>query len=345
MEDHDGWITRDDLASFSVEIDDDPPHVAYRGHDVFGCGPWCQGPVTLQTLSILEGYDLKRFEPGSADTIHLILEALKAAFSDREQYVGDPNFVDVPMDGLLHPAYAEEWRTRINLATASPGMPDPGNPWTYMDREVPVNARQPQAFAGPVEPDTSHLCVVDSEGNAMSATPSDGFGGTPVIPGLGFTVSGRGVQSWLDAGHPSEMAPGKRPRLTPNPGLVLKDGEVFAPYGTPGNDTQPQAMVQFLVNLLDYGMNPQEAVEAPRVATYSFPRSTHPHPYTPGLTYLESRLSSDVIDDLRRRGHNIELWPEFAAPAGSICAVVCDRQRGFITGAADPRRLAYAAGW
>ncbi|MEZ4569225.1 MAG: gamma-glutamyltransferase [Thermomicrobiales bacterium] len=214
-----------------------------------------------------------------------------------------------------------------------------------MNRDLTVQHRSPRAFQAPVEPDTSFLCVVDADGNAMAATPSDGFGGSPMIPGLGFAVSSRGVQSWLEPEHPSVMAPGKRPRLTPNPGMVLKDGRVFAPYGTPGNDTQPQAMVQFLVNLLDHGMNPQESVEAPRVATYSFPRSTHPHPYAPGLAYAEDRFSSNEIEELVRRGHKIEMWPELAAPAGSVCAIVCDAEREFLVGAADPRRLAYAIGW
>ena len=344
MRDRQGWMTREDLAAFAVEVDDQPPSVDYRGHQVFGCGPWCQGPVALQTLSILNGYPLSELEPGSPDLLHLILESLKAAFSDREQFVGDPNFVDVPMEGLLDPAYASEWRDRIRIDTAFEGMPDPGNPWHQMGRVESADVRRPQAFAAPVEPDTSFLCVVDADGNSMAATPSDGFGGTPIIPGLGFVVSSRGVQSWLDPSHPSVMAPGKRPRLTPNPGMVLKDGRLFAPYGTPGNDTQPQAMTQFLINLIDHGMNPQEAVEAPRVATYSFPRSTHPHPYTPGLAFAEGRFSQAAIDDLTRRGHKIEMWPDLAAPAGSLCTIVCDPSRGFLTGAADPRRLAYAIG-
>lgn len=341
----DGWITRDDLATFAVEVEENPPHVNYRGYEVFGCGPWCQGPVALETLSILAGYDLSDLGPGSADLFHLILEALKAAFADREQYVGDPNYVDVPLEGMLDSGYAAAWRERIRTDVAFPGMPEAGNPWAHMGQEGTINHRAARAFDAPVEPDTSFLCVIDREGNAMAATPSDGFTGTPLIPGLGFIVSGRGVQSWLDPDHPSAIEPGKRPRLTPNPGLVLKDGQVFAPYGTPGNDTQPQAMVQFLVNLIDYEMNPQEAVEAPRVATYSFPRSTHPHPYSPGLTYAESRLPVQVIDDLRMRGHDVELWPELAAPAGSICTIVRDPDGGFLTGAADPRRLAYAFGW
>jgi gamma-glutamyltranspeptidase / glutathione hydrolase len=345
MNAHDGWMTTEDLANFSVEIDEKPPTVTYRGHDVYGCAAWCQGPVALETLSILEGYDLARLGANSSDSLHLIIEALKAAFADREHFLGDPNFIDVPIEGMLSREYAAQWRERISLNRASPGMPDAGNPWQFMGRKDVVLRRRARAFAAAVEPDTSFVCVIDSAGNAIAATPSDGFGGSPIIPGLGFAISSRGSQSWLDPEHPSAVAPGKRPRLTPNPGMVMKDGAIFAPYGTPGNDTQPQAMVQFLVNLLDHQMNPQEAVEAPRVATYSFPRSSHPHPYTPGLTYAEARIPASTIDELRQRGHDVQLWPQLAAPAGSVCAIVRDLGLGFLTGAADPRRLAYAIGW
>ncbi len=346
MNEHDGWMTAGDLGAFQVEVDDSPPLVSYRGHEVYGCGAWCQGPVALETLSILEGYDLAQYEPNSPESLHLILESLKASFADRERYVGDPNFVDVPVDGLLAPGYAQQWRDRISQNKAFPGMPLPGDPWFHMERSSANTMwREPRAFSAPVEPDTSFVCVVDEAGNAFAATPSDGFGGSPIVPGLGFAISGRGVQSWLDADHPSSLAPGKRPRLTPNPGMILRDGNLFAPYGTPGNDTQPQAMVQFVVNLLDHRMNPQEAVESPRVATYSFPRSSHPHPYTPGLAYAESRISRPVIEELRRRGHAIQMWPDLAAPAGSLCSIVIDSATGFLTGAADPRRLAYAIGW
>ena len=337
-------MTAADLANFQVEIDESPPRVDYRDLTVFGCGPWCQGPVALQTLAILDGYDLSRLGHNSPDHLHLLIESLKAAFADREQFVGDPNFVDVPIDGLLHPDYAAEWRDRIDSSSAAPGMPHPGNPWPYQGRSDSVRRRTPAAFNAPVEPDTSFVCVVDRDGNAMAATPSDGFGGSPIVPGLGFVISGRGVQSWLEPDHPSSVAPGKRPRLTPNPGMILRDGKLFAPYGTPGNDTQPQAMVQFVINLVDFGMNPQEAVEAPRIATYSFPRSTHPHPYTPGLAFAESRISAKAIEGLRSFGHDVKFWPDLAAPAGSICAIVVDQEHGFLVGAADPRRLAYAAG-
>ncbi len=339
------WLTLDDLGAFSVEIES-PVSVRYRGYDVLGCRPWCQGPTALEALSILEGYDLAAHGQGSPEALHLILEALKAAFADRERFYGDPRFVDVPIDGLLHPEYAAAWRDRIDPRRASSGMPEAGDPWRYGGGGLATAAvAAPRAFDAPVEPDTSFLCVVDEWGNTFAATPSDGGGASPIIPGLGFIVSGRGVQSWLDPAHPSAIAPGKRPRLTPNPGLIMRDGRVFAPYGTPGLDVQPQAMVQLVVNMIDFGMEPQAAIEAPRVASFSFPASTHPHPYQPGLVRTESRIPAETLAELERLGHRVERWPDWAAQAGALCTVVADPGRGFLTGAADPRRMAYAMGW
>jgi gamma-glutamyltranspeptidase/glutathione hydrolase len=342
-----GFLTLDDLRSFSVEVET-PVSVRYRGYDVCSCRPWCQGPVAAEALAILEGYDLVDMGHNSAAALHVIIEALDAAFADRERYYGDPKFIDVPIDGLLDPGYAASWRDRIDPHQAFTGMPEPGDPWRYQPQAVGAAGgtwREPRPFAARVDPDTSYLCVVDEQGNAFSATPSDGVTNTPIVPGLGIIVSGRGGQSWLDPEHPSAIAPGKRPRLTPSPGMIMKDGRVFAPYGTPGNDVQPQAMVQLAINLIDFGMDPQAAVEAPRVASFNYPRSSHPHPYSPNLVNAESRIPSQVLQSLREMGHLVEPWPEWEPRAGSLCAVVADPDRGTLTGAADPRRLAYAIGW
>jgi gamma-glutamyltranspeptidase/glutathione hydrolase len=341
-----GLLTTEDLASFAVTVES-PLSVTYRGYEVFACRPWCQGPVVLQTLRILEGYDLAALGHNSADTLHLILDALKAAFADRERYYGDPDFVDVPIEGMLHPDYAAGWRERIALDRAFPEMPEPGDPWSFNGQgERADTSRLPQGdFELSAARDTSYLCVVDAEGNAFSATPSDGVGDAGLVPGLGFMVSDRGTQSWLDPNHPSSILPGKRPRLTPSPGLVMKDGKLIGPYGTPGGDVQPQAMVQFLVNLIDFGMDPQAAIEAPRVATYSFPDSFSPHTYSPGLVKAESRIPESVTDELIRRGHTVERWDEFVRAAGSLCAVIVDEEDGALLGAADPRRTGYAMGW
>jgi gamma-glutamyltranspeptidase/glutathione hydrolase len=340
-----GWLTMEDLAEFHVGVEE-PVKTTYRGYEVYACGPWCQGPVVPQTLNILEGFDLESMDRFGADVYHLILESLKASFADRDRYYGDPRFVDVPMDGLLSKEYATEWRARIDPKRASPGMPEPGDARRFSARSEgqPSKWTYPAPLTGPVEPDTSYVCVVDKEGNAFSATPSDGVTGGPLVEGLGFIISSRGVQSWLDPTHPAVLAPGKRPRLTPSPGMVLKDGRLLMPYGTPGNDMQPQAMVQFLVNLIDFGMDPQQAIEAPRCATFSFPRSSDPHPYTPGLAHIETRVDPSVPTALEQMGHNIHVWPEWARAAGSLGAIRIDEHEGVLHGGADPRRLAYAIG-
>ncbi len=342
---HGAWLALDDLAEFRVEVEP-ALRTTYRGVEVFGCGPWCQGPVALEALTILDGYDLGSLEPNGADLLHLVLEALKAAFSDRDRYVADPRFVEVPMDGLLSAGYAARWRERIDPRRASPGMPEPGDPWPFsqVPHTRPDTWRFPEPVPGTPPPDTSYLCVVDSQGNAFSATPSDGIGHAPIVEGHGFAISERGGQSWADAWHPASVEPKKRPRLTPAPGLVrFPDGRVM-PYGTPGNDVQPQAMVQFLINLLDHGMNLQQAVEAPRLATYSYPASSDPHPYRPGLARVEGRIPQATIEDLSGRGHRIEVWPDWIGVAGSLGAVMQSEERPVLHGAADPRRTAYVIG-
>lgn len=249
------------------------------------------------------------------------------------------------MPGLLDPDYGAERRGLIDARRACPEMPSPGDPWKYQAGPRPERKyRHPEPVGGRMEADTSYICTVDRWGNAFSATPSDGVTSTPVVPGLGCIISSRGMQSWLDPDHPSCLAPGKRPRLTPSPGMVCKDGHLFMPYGTPGNDMQPQAMVQYLVNLIDYGMNPQQAMDAPRCATFSFPRSSDPHPYTPGLAQIESRVDPEIAETLGRMGHNLQLWPDWATAAGSLGAIQVNHDNGVLHGAADRRRMAYAMG-
>lgn len=342
---HGGWLSLEDLDAFEPEVER-ALCTEYQGYEVYACGPWCQGPVVLQSLNILEGYDLAGMGLASVDYYHVILESLKAAFADRDRYYGDPRFVDVPLDGLLSKEYAAAWRDRIDPATATPGMPEPGDAWAFSDADHPGEDgyRTPNPQAGPRDPDTSYLCIVDSYGNAFSATPSDGARETPVVPGLGFIISSRGVQSWLDPDHPASIRPGKRPRLTPNPGIVVKDGEFVMPYGTPGADVQPQAMIQFLVGTLDQGLDIQQAIETPRAATYSFPGTHDPHVYTPGVVKLEARAGNEVVEGLGARGHDIHVWPEWTGVAGSLGAVKA-KTNGSYFGAADPRRVAYALGW
>jgi gamma-glutamyltranspeptidase/glutathione hydrolase len=339
-----GFLDYDDLANFSVKIEP-PVSTSYRGYEVYACGPWCQGPVVPQTLNILENFDIAALGHNSPRSLHLIIESLKAGFADRHAYYGDPDFVDVPMKGLLDKAYAKQWAERISPKSAWNDMPQPGNPWAFEGRPAPAGYQHPQAHPGPLGSDTSYLCVIDAEGNGFSATPSDGVRYTPVVPEVGVVLSPRGFQSWLDPNHPSSLAPNKRPRLTPNPGLMLKDGKLFMTYGTPGLDVQPQAMTQLILNVVDHKMDLQAAIEQPRVATFNFPASQHPHNYTPGQLCAEGRIPAETLAELSKLGHQVTKWPDFIAQAGALCAISADTEYGPRAAGADPRRTAYAMGW
>jgi gamma-glutamyltranspeptidase / glutathione hydrolase len=339
-----GLLTLEDLAVFQVGVDL-PPSIDYKGVQVYTCGPWCQGPVTLQTLSILEGLDLRSLGHNSAAYLHTVIEALKLAYADRHAYYGDPDFVEVPMKGLLDPAYGAERRGMIDARRACPEMPSPGDPWKYQGGPRPESKyRHPEPVGGRMEADTSYICTVDRWGNAFSATPSDGIGGSPVVPGLGFVVSARGSQTWLDPDHPCALEPGKRPRLTPNPAMAFRDGKLWMPFGTPSGDVQCQSMVQMFLNVTEFGMDVQQAIEAPRVSTWSFPNSFWPHAYHPGLIGIEGRFDGETISGLEERGHRVDIWDDWTPRMGALCAIEVDRQRGALFCGADLRRDGYALG-
>jgi gamma-glutamyltranspeptidase / glutathione hydrolase len=337
-----GLLTAEDFSEFRVAIE--PPVQARFGKiDVYGCGPWCQGPMMLQALSVLDGIDLQKMGHNSTAYIHTLVEAIKLAAADRDAYYGDPRFVDVPMDVLLSKEYADARRTMIRPDQAWPEMPaagDVGNggvPW----KGAPMGAEG----AAESDMDTSYLCVMDKDGNAFSATPSDGSPSGPVVPGTGLVSSPRGSQSWADPNHPCCVEPGKRPRLTPNPAMAMVEGEMIMPFGSPGGDVQTQAMLQVFLNIFVWGMDTQAAIEAPRFATYSFPASFEPHDYQPGLLKLEGRIDKSIGDELASLGHRIEWWADRVWMAGSVCAILKDQTSGIMRGGADIRRTAYAVGW
>jgi gamma-glutamyltranspeptidase/glutathione hydrolase len=272
-----------------------------------------------------------------------VTEALKLAYADRQCYYGDPKFVSVPMDTLLSASYADQQRKRIDPLKAAPGMPLPG----AINGHAAHSPQLPPAAQGnpPPAPDTSYVSVIDRHGNAFSATPSDASSATPVIPDIGLCPSSRGSQSWCDPNHPASVAPGKRPRLTCSPAMALRNGKAYMPFGSPGNDVQPQAMLQVFLNLHVFGMDLQSAIEAPRFATYSYPSSSEPHTYLPARLTLESRVPRANGDALASLGHDIKWWPELEEAAGAVCAVRVNPETGVLEGGADPRRLAYALGW
>ena len=343
-----GLMTMEDLADFHV-LEEEPVVTEFLGHQVYACGPWCQGPTLLEAMNILANFDLLALGHNSAGYLHALMSALNLAFADREAFIGDPEFVDVPIDGLLSKEYAAKQAERVDMNQAFSDMPEPGDPWAQQGGAHPWRYdgahRVPQASGAEYQHDTSYCTAVDSEGNAFSCTPSDPANSMPFVPGVGATVSGRGSQSWLDPAHPSCLAPWKRPRLTPNPALTLKDGAFYMTLGTPGGDVQPQAMLQVFLNHVLFGMLPQMAIEAPRAATANFPNSFWPHAYEPGSARAEARLLSDTGPALTGMGYKMGSWPDFSWPPGSVCAIVKDPETGFLLAGADPRRESYAAGW
>lgn len=345
--DHGGWLAADDLAGYRSEIAP-PVGASFRDIEVLTCGAWCQGPVLLQMLSLLAGDDLRGLGHNTPGYVHLVTEIMKLCFADRDRYYGDPRFVPVPMETLLSSEYAAERRQMVRADRAWPGMPPAGAVASHA-RAIGTGPGEPAAPVAASYPglpgDTSYVCVVDREGNAFSATPSDVSWESPIIPGLGFCPSSRGSQSWADPGHASSVHPGKRPRLTPNPALALRRGALAMPFGAPGGDLQPQGMLQVFLNHAVFGMPIQEAVEAPRFVTHSFPGSFEPHPYHPGRLDLERGIGADTGAALAALGHRVEWLPDLSIGTAGVCAIVADREAGMLHGGADPRRAARAMGW
>jgi len=342
-----GFLTMDDMASFRVGKEaPEMGRFSASGADfeVYTCGTWSQGPSFAQAIQILDGYDLESMGHNSADYIHVLAEAVKLSFADRDAFYGDPDMIDVPIKGLLDPSYALERRSQIDLEAAYPEMPPAGDPWGYEGRLAPSDYayQPPDPLAAGTEGDTSYACVVDKWGNMFSATPSDTIAMAPVIKGLGFAPSGRGTQSWLDSRHPSAIAPGKRPRLTPNALLASKNGHPWMPFGTPGGDAQVQTTLQFFLNQAVFHMSPQQAAEAARFQSKSFPDSFWPHAYYPGRLDLEGRIGEDIANNLTNRGHSVTWIDDYARITGDVCGITRDSTDGTVTAASDLRADAYA---
>jgi gamma-glutamyltranspeptidase/glutathione hydrolase len=287
-----------------------------------------------QVMNLLGAFAWDDVGHNSAEHLHRVVECIKIAFADRDALVGDPNFVDVPLARILDPAYARQrLRDVYDPARAHPDCPRP------------AGAPAADAMTAKDTPpgDTSYLAVVDRAGNAFSATPSDVSYSSPVVPGTGLCPSARGSASWADPRHPCGVAPGKRPRLTPNPAIWQTPEGRAMPFGTPGGDVQVQAMAQFLLNMHVFGLRPQAAVEQARGATYSFPGTFEPHAMRPAQVNLEAELAERLGPELEARGHTVVAWPERTYLAGAVCAVVPGPD-GLLVGAADPRRPTLAVG-
>jgi gamma-glutamyltranspeptidase / glutathione hydrolase len=345
QKEHGGWLTPEDLAEFHSRVEP-PCRIRFGDFDVCGCGPWSQGPMVLEALNILEDLDLKSMRHNSAAYVHAVTEALKLAAADREVYFGDPDFVDVPLDVLLSKDYAARRRAELDPAKAWPGMPPAGEVGGAL---IPPWRPDPSAGA-PLEiadtkPETSFLCVADRRGNVFAATPSDPTIGGAVVPGTGIVPSMWGSRGYTGADHPARVGPGRRPRMSANPAIAIKPGEMVMPFGSPGSEVLGQAMVQVFLNQVVFGMDPQSACEAPRFASYSWPESALPHSYRPGHLCIEEDVGTATGEALAAMGHRIEWWPERKYLAGSVCTIQSDLRSGVKWAGADPRRTAYAVGW
>ncbi|MFL5978782.1 MAG: gamma-glutamyltransferase family protein [Gaiellaceae bacterium] len=332
---HGGLLDGDDLASWQASVER-PVTRAYQGWDVSKTAAWGQGPVFLQQLALLDGFELgERVGP---DFVHTVVECAKLAFADREAWYGD---TDVPLDELLSPEYAAERRKLVGdeasgeLRPGSPGEREPRLP------HIP-DARAKPGTGEPTRGDTCHVDVVDSFGNAVSATPSGGWlHGSPVIPGLGFCLGTRAQMFWLEEGLPNSLAPRKRPRTTLSPSLARRDGETLA-FGTPGGDMQDQWSLVFFLTLVHFGLNAQEAIDAPMFHTEHFPESFYPRAARPRTLPLEARFEPAVVGELRRRGHLVELREPWSL--GRLSAAGKDGD-GVLYAAANPRGMqGYAVG-
>jgi gamma-glutamyltranspeptidase/glutathione hydrolase len=324
-----GLLGAGDLERFTTRIET-PARADYRGVTVFKCGPWSQGPVFLQQLKLLEGFDLAEMGHNSADYIHTVIEAAKLAFADREVYYGDPEFIDVPLDGLLSDRYAAIRRELIDSAHASMDQ-RPGDPIAMRQlREAPA------ADARPWGAGTIHVTAADRAGNMIAVTASGGWiPSSPVIDALGFPLGSRMQTFYLDEHHPNALMPGKRPRTTLSPSLAMVEGEPHLAFGTPGGDQQDQWTLQFFLNVVDFGMDLQAAIEAPKFSTPHFPSTFYPHNNRPGVLRIEVRVPENVRDALAARGHEIEVRPSWSE--GHVLAVHLNRKTGVLSGGADPR--------
>ena len=342
-----GLLELDDLAQYSARFEK-PVSTTYKGHQIL-CQPSnTQAPVLLQALNILESFDLRAMGHNSPRYIHTVAEALKLALADREAYYGDPEFATVPIDGLLSKEYGSARAGLIDAERAHPELPAQGDPFTY-SKEV-AGATQASVPAGgsgggdsSSDQGTTHIAVLDRDGNMVCATPSGGaFAKSVFFPQLGCALSTRIEMFNFEEGHPNALEPGKLPRITLVNYLVVKDGQPVMTIGCPGGDHQAQANLQLVLNTLVFGMDPQEAIEAPRFSTNSVTNSFYPHVYHPGELAVEAGFPEDTLAALRTLGHEIV---QVGVCGMGATVMRRDPTTGVLSGGADPRRACYAIGW
>ncbi len=353
---HHGLLTADDMARWEAPVEA-PVTYDYRGVTVVKGGPWSQGPVLLQQLALLQGFDLDDLDPVGPDFVHIVTECAKLAYADREAWYGDPDFVDVPMATLLSSSYNDARRRLVGERASldlRPGSPDGRKPYVLVGGlEVAPAAGLAGGIGEPtvselgvVAGDTVHLDIIDRWGNMVSATPSGGWlQSSPVIPALGFCLGTRQQISWLDEASASSLAPGKRPRSTLSPTLALKEGEPFMAFGTPGGDGQDQWSTQLLLHHLHHAMNLQEAIDCPEFNNDHAPSSFYPRAANPGGLVLEGRFPEKTARALAERGHRVRMGETWSGGRLTACAREETPEGTILKAGANPRGMqTYAVG-
>jgi gamma-glutamyltranspeptidase/glutathione hydrolase len=327
----DGFLAREDLERFETRIEE-PASLRFGDTELFKCGFWTQGPAELQTIALMERFDLKSMAPGSADYCHLLIEAMKLAYADREQYYGDPAQAMVPGGVLLSQGYTKQRAGLIDLRRSNRDL-RPGDARRNAALLPADESFTPKSWGA----GTVHVDAVDAKGNMASFTPSGGWlMSSEVIPALGFPLSVRMMTFYLGpVHHPNVVAPGKRPRTTLTPSLAFKGGKPWMTFGTMGGDNQGQWLLQFFLYRAAFGMTIQEAIEAPKLSSEHMPGFFAPHEGVPNRVRIEARFGKTVIDELKRRGHDIDVAPDWTE--GFVSAAQYDEDTGLIEAGCDPR--------
>lgn len=339
-----GLFRYEDFAEYKAEVET-PVSINYRGYQIYKNPSATQGPAELFALNVLEGYDLKAMGHNSPEFLHTSVEAVKLAMGDREKYLGDMDFIKIPYEGLLSKDYARERRKLIDPEKASlelrPGSPEKFSSGAALERPVHEVLEGNASHDG----DTSYIAVVDKDHNMVSFEPSlHSLFGTGVVMGdTGIIFNCRGDYYSLVRGEANALAPGKRPRSTLQSTLIMKDGEPYAILGSPGGDDQIMRTMQTLINMVDFGMNIQQAIEAPRWSSRAFPASPFPHTMYPGDMAVESRIPDATRQALIAKGHKLHVAPPWSL--GSNGGIVIDASTGVLSAGADPRVDAYAWAW
>ena len=330
-QERDGLLTRGDLEAFETRVEQ-PVSLRFGDSELFKCGFWSQGPAELQTLALMARFDLKAMGPASADYCHLLIEAMKLAFADREQYYGDPKQAMIPSDVLLSQSYTNERAKLIDMRKSNRDL-RPGDA-RRSAALLPEDERfTPKDWGA----GTVHVDAIDAKGNMASFTPSGAWiKSAEVIESLGFPLSSRMMTFYLaPAHHPNVVAPGKRPRTTLTPSLAFRSGKPWMTFGTMGGDNQGQWLLQFFLYRAAFGMSLQDAIEAPRLSSEHFPGFFAPHQGEPNRVRIEARFGSKVSDELRRRGHDVDIAPDWTE--GFVSGAQLDEGSGLLEAGCDPR--------